>query len=92
MSKIVSSVIGAGLREQAARAVGALEQDVVAAADQDHDAGDLAAGDGFVGGVVDSGKVERSGNCGRRGEGGRGKREQSEQSHDGDAHLRILAL
>jgi hypothetical protein len=72
-----------------------MEENVVAAADQHHDAGDLAARDRFVGGLVDSRKVDHSGNVWRRGEGGRGKREQDNQHHAGytsDDHLRILAL
>jgi hypothetical protein len=72
-----------------------VEQDVVAAADQHHHARDLAAGDGLVGGFVDTGKVERSGNFLWRSESGRGKRERDEQRHNGDTsdeHLRILAL
>jgi hypothetical protein len=83
------------MRKQAARSVRAVEQDVVAAADQYHDAGELAAGDSLVGGFVDSGKIERSGNLSGRSEGERGKREQRNQHYTGDAsddHLRILAL
>jgi len=83
------------VRKQAARSVRAMQQDVVTAADEHHDAGDLAARDSLVGGFVDSGKIERAGNVAGRREGGRGKREERNQHHDGDAsdnHLRILAL
>jgi len=83
------------LGEQAARSVRAVEQDVIAAADHDDCAGDLAAGDGLVCGVVDSGKIERAGDVTRRSEGGRGKREQRDQryaGHTSNEHVRILAL
>ena len=52
------------------------------------------SGDGFVGGFVDAGKIEHSGNVFRRGEGGRGKREQRKQcyGHTSNEHHRILAF
>ena len=80
---------GGGLRQEPARPVRALEQNVVAAADQNHDAGDLAAGDGVGGALVDSGEVVRSRNDGRSNHGWRcencsGKREERDQRDERD--------
>src|SRR5215470_16827425 len=61
------------MREQTAGSVRAMEQDVVAAADQYHHARNLAARDGVVGGLVDTGEIRGSGNFFRQSEGGPGE-------------------
>jgi len=84
------------IRKQAARPVRPLEQNVVATADEDHDPGDLAAGDGVVRGFIDSGKIERSGYASRWRQSDRGRRDDQDEKHDADEtrndHHRILAL